>query len=196
MRNLSLIFNIILLAMIGILFYWHFSSGEKNAVAVTQPISKTDSFKTGFRIAYFDEDSLTESFEIIKNVRSELSKEEDKIRNENARLQKMYADRYNQYQNQQMSQVQSDAAKNDLMQLTEQIKGQQQLMDQKYQDLYMRKQQEVRTYIEDFLKKYNKDKGYTYIFKNVPDFIFYKDSTYNITGDMIKGLNAMYPKKK
>ena len=49
--------------------------------------------------------------------------------------------------------------------------------------------------IEDFMKEYNKDKGYSYIFSNIPDMMYYKDTAYNITADVIRGLNAMHKKK-
>jgi outer membrane protein len=68
-------------------------------------------------------------------------------------------------------------------------------MDQKFQDLYMRKMQDVKMKVEDYLKEYNKSKGYTYILAYEPGFIFYRDSSYNITADLLKGLNGLYKKK-
>jgi outer membrane protein len=56
----------------------------------------------------------------------------------------------------------------------------------------------MRKQIEDFLAEYNKEKGYAYIFSYEPGFImYYRDSAYNVTGDVINGLNNKYtPKKK
>lgn len=68
-------------------------------------------------------------------------------------------------------------------------------MDQKYQDLQMRKKQEIKTKIEDYLKEYNKTRGYSYILAYEPGIIFYRDTMYNITGDLVKGLNDQYKKK-
>ena len=56
--------------------------------------------------------------------------------------------------------------------------------------------QEVRTKIENYLKEYNKAKGYSFIISYEPGLVYYKDSIYNITGDVVKGLNEMYKKKK
>ena len=50
--------------------------------------------------------------------------------------------------------------------------------------------------IETFLKEYNKEKVYSFIFEYEPNsLIYYKDTTYNITIDVIAGLNAAYKKK-
>ncbi|HEV7620633.1 MAG TPA: OmpH family outer membrane protein, partial [Flavisolibacter sp.] len=96
----------------------------------------------------------------------------------------------------QMTQIQSEQANRDMLQLQETIRGQKQEMDQKYQDYYMRKMQDVKSKIEDFLKEYNKTKGYSYIFGYEPGFIYYRDTMYNITKDLVKGLNEQYAKRK
>ena len=54
----------------------------------------------------------------------------------------------------------------------------------------------MRIKIEDYLKEYNKGKGYSYIFSSAPEFMYLKDTTYNITEDLINGLNKLYPKKQ
>jgi outer membrane protein len=56
--------------------------------------------------------------------------------------------------------------------------------------------QDVKTKIENFLKEYNKTKGYSYILAYEPGIIYYRDSTLNITDDLVKGLNEQYSKKK
>ncbi len=56
--------------------------------------------------------------------------------------------------------------------------------------------QELRSKIDKFLVEYNKTKKYTYIFSysNSLNFLFYKDSAYDITNDVVAGLNADYNK--
>ena len=51
--------------------------------------------------------------------------------------------------------------------------------------------EDVLIRIQNFLKVYNKDGKYSYIFSYEPGFMFYKDSTLNITPDVIAGLNAL-----
>ncbi len=69
-------------------------------------------------------------------------------------------------------------------------------LDKTYNDYVTRRMQDVKTKIEEFLKEYNRDKGYSYIVAYEPGLYYYKDTIYNITGDVVKGLNAMYNKKK
>ena len=198
MKSGMLVLNIVLLILVGILFYWHFSTAGKTVLVQNQSTSSNNNNPSQFRIAYFEMDSVSKSFTMVKDVKAELSKEEDKMNSSLTRLQKLYNDKLAQYQSQasQMNQVQSEQANRDMLQLQETIRGQKQEMDQKYQDFYMRKMQDVKSRIEDFLKEYNKTKGYSYIFSNEPGFIYYRDTMYNITSDLIKGLNDQYLKKK
>lgn len=197
MKNASIILNAVLLVAVGVLFYLHFSSKQKAQPAVVRSAVGSDSAVTDFRIAYFELDSINNSFAMMKDVKSILTREEDKITNEISRLQKLYNDKLTQYQNQgEMSAVQSDAATREMMNLQDRIRNQKQEMDQKYQDLWMRKMQEVKLRVEDFLKEYNKTKGYSYIFAYEPSFIYYRDTIYNITSDLVKGLNEEYKEKK
>ena len=51
--------------------------------------------------------------------------------------------------------------------------------------------------LKDFLADYNKDKKYQFILTtgNGLDYMLYKDSAYNITDDVIKGMNEKMPVK-
>src|SRR5437764_4652151 len=182
MKSGLIVLNSILLLLIGVLFYWHFSAKENPAQKKAEAVNNINNGQ--FKIAYFEMDSVTNSFSMVKEVKNELSKEEDKMNTNLSRLQKMYNDKLAQYQKlaqtYQMTQIQSEQDNKEMLQLQETIRVQKQDMDQKYQDFYMRKMQDVKTKIEDFLKQYNKSKGYSYIFAYEPGFIYYRDTMYNI----------------
>jgi outer membrane protein len=72
------------------------------------------------------------------------------------------------------------------------MKNRKQSLDQEYSDFVMRRMKDVKTKIEDFLKEYNKEKNYSYIVSYEQGLFYYKDSVYNITADVIKGLNGIY----
>ncbi len=192
-----IVLNILLLIAVGVLFYLHFSA---NKTTQPKPIASKPSERsaTECRIAYFEMDSIENSFTVVKDVKNELGREEDKINNEMASLEKKYRDKINQYQSQAatMTQVQSEMANRDVLQMQETIKGKKQELDSRYQDLYMRKMRDVKAKIEDFLKEYNNQKGFSYIVAYEPGLFYYKDTAYNITPDVIKGLNQRYEKKK
>lgn len=199
MKNALLILNLVLLVAVGVLFYLYFSGKKKTDTRVASSVQTANgSVPSGdCRIAYFDMDSINNSFVLIKDVKEELSREEEKINNELTRLQKAYNDRITHYQGQSqtMSQVESEKANRDILQLQDKIRTTKQDMEQRYQDLYMRKMQDVKSKVEDYLKEYNKDKGYAYILAYEPGFIFYRDTALNITSDIITGLNEKYKKK-
>ena len=56
--------------------------------------------------------------------------------------------------------------------------------------------EDLRSRIDKFLTEYNKTKKYSYIFSysGAINFLFYKDSAYNITEEVVAGLNAEYNK--
>lgn len=197
MKNGILILNMILVVLVGILFYLHFSSNgntsKKTEPKVNQSVSSKD-----FRIAYFEMDSLENSFAMVKDVKAELSRKEEQINSELERLEKSYRNKVAQYQSQgaTMTQVQSEAAQRDVMQMQQNIQNRKQALDQEYQDYYMRKMKDVKTKIEDFLNAYNDQKKYSYIFAYEPGLFYYRDTAYNITNDVIKGLNAGYSSRK
>lgn len=197
MKNALLALNLVLLVAVGILFYLHFAGKKGTETRPASSTQKNTAAHGDCRIAYFDMDSINNSFVLIKDVKAELSREEEKINSTLTNLQKSYNDRITHYQgqSQSMSQVESEKANRDILQLQDRIRSTKQEMEQKYQDLYMRKMQDVKAKVEEYLKEYNKDKGYAYILAYEPGFIFYRDSALNITSDIITGLNEKYKKK-
>jgi len=199
MKNVSLVLNVVLVIAVAVLFYLHFSSGKKTEQTKVASANAVDPVPKGeVRIAYFEMDSINNSFQMVKDVRAELSKEEENLNNALARMQKAYNDKFTQYQSQAkagMSSIESDKANREMLQLQQRFSAEKQQMEQRLQDLSVRKTQQVKDKVEEFLKEYNKSRGYTYILAYEPGFMFYRDSSYDITADVVKGLNEQYKKK-
>jgi outer membrane protein len=201
MKNGLIIVNVILLLGVGFLFYLHFNSGKtvtksQNKTEQTDPM---DSAAQGAcRIAYFEMDSVASNFEKAKEMQNELEKKEDKMNAEMNRLQNLYQQKYVNFQQHgaTMTSSQLDAARNELGQLDQTIKDTKASMDQDYKTYYVQTQQEILSMIRKFCSEYNKDKRYAIIISNEPGLVFYKDSTMDITRDLLEGLNKMYGKKK
>jgi len=143
-------------------------------------------------------DSIENSFFMVKDVKKELGNEEERVNNEMSGLERNYRNKITQLQKQAqtgMSQVQSENANREVLQLQESITGRKKELDSKYQDLYMRKMRDVKSKIEAFLQTYNAQKGYSYILAYEPGLFYYRDTAYNITKDVIVGLNEQYKKK-
>ena len=198
MKNGLLVLNVLLLILVGILFFLHFNS--KKAPALNPSTSKitTSNTSTPLRIAYFEMDSIENSFAMVKDVKNELGKKEDAVNSELSKLEKTYRNKVAQYQSQgqTMTQVQSEMAQKDVLQMQQTLQSRKQALDQEYQDYYMRKMKDVKTKIEEFLKQYNAQKGFSYILAYDPGLFYYRDTAYNITADVIKGLNKGYTKNK
>ena len=198
MKSGTIIFNAILLVLVGVLYYLHFSAQPRSqASKATVKAAGNTTAPEEFRIAYFEMDSLEASFAMVKDVKTELSRKEDAVTSELRRMEKNYQDKLGRYQAQAatMTQVQSESATKDMMQMQQQMQNRKQALDQEYQDFYMRKMKEVKTQIEDYLKAYNAEKGYSYILAYEPGLFYYRDTVYDITDDLIRGLNDTYKKK-
>jgi outer membrane protein len=201
MKNGLVILNVILLVAVAILFYLHFSSGKTKGTKTTAKTDSTTVAAPGpFRIGYFEMDSVESNFSMVKDVKAELNKKEDAINNELARIDKGIQEKANEYQKKlqsgAMTPEQVQAAQSDMASRQREFDVQKQQYDQEYKDVYMRRMQDVRNKIEEFLKDFNKDKKYSYILSYEPGLIYYRDSAYDITAEVVKGLNRMYSKTK
>jgi outer membrane protein len=201
MKNGLIILNVILLMAVGFLFYVHFDSAKsstklQNKTEQKDPIDSLS--QSSCRIAYFEMDSVAANFEKAKEMQGELEKKEEKMNSEMNRLQNLYQQKYINFQQHgaTMTSSQLDAARNELGQLDQTIKDTKASMDQDYKTYYVQTQQEILSMIRKFCLEYNKDKRYTIIISNEPGLVFYKDSTMDITKDLLYGLNKMYGKKK
>jgi len=199
MKNAALVLNAVLLILVGVLFYLHFSTRTRaTEPAVVKGATRTESANGGFRIAYFEMDSVESSFAMVKDITEELNKKEQALTNDLSRMEKSLYDKANEYQAKanNMSQTESEAATNDMVQRRRVFESQKERSQQEYQNLSFRKTNEIKQAIRDFLEEYNKTRGYSYIISNEAGFMYYKDTVYNITADLIKGLNEQYEAKK
>lgn len=200
MKNGLMIWNIVLTAAIAFLLYMQLRPSETAASRARSSVSDSTAANSGFRIAYFEMDSVENNFELVKAVKAEMSKKEESINNELTRLGRNFEQRYNYFQSQAqsgaLSEAQTEAAGRELKSLDDQLKTRKQVLDQDYSEFVLRKGKEVKAMIEDYLKEYNKEKGYAYILTNEPGFIYYRDTIYNVTADVIRGLNEKHRNSK
>ena len=198
MKNGLLIWNIALTLVAGYLLVIHFTSKNRDTPVTKRSAKDTATIHSPFRIAYFEMDSIESNFQMVKDVQAEINQKEKEYNNDLGKLDYTYKMRYEGYQQKAatMSKDDYEKAKIDLKQLEEQLKGQKQELDQEYQDFVMHRQLGLKTTIADFLKEYNKSKDYSYIIVYERDLFYYKDTAYNITNDLIRGLNEMYKSKK
>lgn len=199
MKNGLLIWNAFLTLGIGYLLFAQFG-GKKAVKPSTANTGNAGGEKAAFKIAYFEMDSLASSFDMVKELKAEMLKREDAINNELEKLSRNLQQKFNYYQQQAnsgaLTQEQSEAASRDMKNMDDEMKNRKQALDTEYSDFVMRRQNEIKSKIEAFLKEYNKTKDYSYIVSYEQGLFYYKDTAYNITADVIKGLNESYKTKK
>lgn len=199
MKQISTPLSIVALLAVGILYFLHFSHSEKLQQQITKSTTGGDS--AHFRIAYFDIDTLQSNYDKFKDAEGQLKTKENSIKSQLSDLQYRYQKRLKELQDkaqaQNMTQSEADAAQRELSRMQQEFQQKEVELDQEMKKLQMDLMTELHENVEAFLKVYNTNKGYAYIFSYQPGvMIYYKDSMYDITTDIIKGLNEEYKKVK
>lgn len=192
MKNISTLLSVLALLGVATLFYLYLGDKDSGKQKQSEPATANSN---AFKIAYFDIDSLQTHFEKFKDAESMLK---DKEAQKNAELNN-YSARYQrrlkelQEKAPSMSQAEGEAAQRELAQMQENYQKRQFELDQDMKKMQMDLMGDLRKKIEDYLKDYNKDKGYSFIFSYEPGFMmYYKDTAYDITQELIKGLNETF----
>jgi len=191
--------NIVLLIGIAILFFLFFTRKDK----VTSVITTRTGIDTAAQwehtpVAYFDMDSIEANFILWKKVQAEVVKREAGINDTINQMKMSFQSYYQKLQAQSanLSPRQKDSLGNELAQMDSEIKNRTAELNQNYQTFFMNKQQEIVTLIKNYCKEFNKDRRFSYIIAREPGLFYYTDTAYNVTSDLLKGLNAFYSKKK
>ncbi|TMI97784.1 MAG: OmpH family outer membrane protein [Bacteroidetes bacterium] len=191
--------NIVLLIGVAILFFLFFNM--KNDTTSVKPIRTGPDTASQWQhtpVAYFDMDSIEANFVLWKQVQAEVVKREAGINDTINQMKMGFQNYYQKLQSQSanLSPRQKDSLGNELAQMDAQIKNTTTELNQKYQTYFMSRQQEIVSKIKSYCKEFNKDKKYSYIIAREPGLFYYTDTAYNVTSDLLKGLNAFYGKKK
>ena len=195
MKNLSLILNIVLIGAVGYLYYYNFSAKKNPGPAGISngPLQLKDSVCGHPLIAYVELDSLNENITYIKDRRKELEGEQKAIEAEWENGYKSLEAQKNNFLKKGAAITQDEAQQfqNQLLSQQQQIDGKKQSFSQKLSEKSLNVMEGIQKSLKDFLSDYNKDKKYMYILTTGTglDYIVYKDSSLNITDDVIKGMN-------
>jgi outer membrane protein len=196
MKNVSLILNIVLFLLVGVLFYLHFSGPPK-----PKPIMTTDGKPVqGMVIAYFDIDSFQQSYDYYIEKSKELEGRQAAIENELAKDQQNFQNMYIKFQQEAelMTEAEGVAAQQKLMTAKDKLDKKSENLTNQLLSQTENFNLELQENLIGFLKEYNADGRYAYILpysKNNPN-IFYVNPAYDITADVIKGMNAKYKPSK
>lgn len=196
----SSLFSILGLAVV-VLFYLHFSANRnKNNQVTAAKVSNAAGTTAQLKVAYIDLDTIREQYEYFKLKNKELENEKVRIESEIENgLKKLESDR-NAFAGRGSSITQEEMEK-----FQYDFQNRYQALGQRREALlnqHLANQNkaldDIQKRINDFLKEYNKTAGYHFIFSagegNLT--LYYKDSTFNITNEVVQGLNDIYKKGK
>jgi len=197
MRNIAMVPGLLALLLTGVLFYVIYHKPQP-APAVISADHSNQSTTDHLRMAYFNLDSLEAHYQYFKDVLDQVKSKENEMNSELSGMEKNYQKKISEWQKKAptMSQTESQEAQQEYAQMQQNY----QMRKQTLQESLMKHNEDLKTdirrKIEDYLKEYNKSKGYNYIISyDANSFIYLKDTANNITDDLVGGLNAAYKKK-
>jgi len=194
MKNLSMVLNVVLILAVGGLYYLHFS-GEKKADVKSKIIApKITGNETGkMSIAYVELDSLNENITYIKTKRKELEAQQRSIEADWESGYKGLEAKKNNFlkKGSAITQEMAQQFQGELMQEQQQIDEKKQSLSQQLNEKSYKFMDDIQKKLKDFLAEYNSQRNFTYIFTTGTglDYMVYKDSSLNITADVIAGMN-------
>jgi outer membrane protein len=196
LKNLSLILIVVLFVLVGVLFYFHFKGNGANAGIAVEP-TKTDSLVLHpLKVAYVDLDSITEKFVYFKQKQTESERKEEQVDQELNNAYENLQRQRDQFvqRGQSITQTEADNFQKEygarMQDLQKQKENAQQAQLAENQKIMEDVQGKISTYMVDF----NKAKKYSFIFGYSKGSLalFYKDSAYNVTNEVLEGLNATF----
>ena len=197
MKNALLILNFLLLILVGYLYFLQF--GNKKSIKTSDIKTEvTDTLHKKVNIAYIDLDSLQSNYSYYKKIKVDFEKKQSSANNEITGMQKKFQNRAMvlQQKAQTMNQQEQEKAMQEINKMQNDLQVRKQNIDNELFEYNTKMKEDILSRIQNFLKTYNKDGKYSYIFSYEPGFMFYKDSTLDITPDVIKGLNELYIEDK
>ena len=152
---------------------------------------------TGARIAYVELDTLMSQYQLYKdysellnrkgnNIQKTLAKKQRTLEQHAAAMQKKYENNgFTTRDELERAQNKIQKEQNELAELADRL-------NQDFNEEQARINDEARDSIQAFLKVYNKTKNYDYVMVKAGDNLLIANPRYDITNDVVKGLNKRY----
>jgi len=201
MKKITLVLNIVLLIAVAVLYYLHFSCKSNNMHECKKNAPGTalnNSHKP--MIAYVDLDSMNERIGYIKKNRLALEQEQKSIESE---WEASYRDLENQKNNflknsSSITQSQAESFQKILLDQQQRVDTKKQMLTQQLNEKSYKFLEDIQKQLKQYLEEYNQNKGYAFILTvgNGLDYMVYKDSSLNITNDVVEGMNEKLKSKE
>ena len=161
-----------------------------------EPASETAKAPSNLKIAYVEVDSIMTQYTFAKEYSDLLQKKSENIQktiaNKGNQLQAAAANFQQKIQQNAYTREQAEAIQANLQRQQADLQGLQQRLGNEFQAETAKYNKALHDSIANYLKAYNKDKKYSIIFSKSGDNLLYADKAYDITNDVIAGLNKAY----
>lgn len=172
------------------------ASCNKQAPQVEAKTETAGATNTSMKIAYVEVDSIMSQYKFCKEYSLILEKKSQNIQNTiNAKGRNLQAaaTKFQQdVQNNKYTQQQAEAVQAGLQKQQADLQALQQRLGTEFQTETEKFNKALRDSIQHYLAAYNKDKKFSLIISKAGDNILYADKAYDITNEVIAGLNKAY----
>ncbi|MEZ7884400.1 hypothetical protein SDC9_136259 [bioreactor metagenome] len=198
MKNVSLIFNVVLTVAVIALFVLHFSSRSKQSQSTTSEVSAAPSGS----IVYIQIDSLMKQYDMFNDLKSELENKAQTIQDDLSKKGRAFERDVNDFkekvQKGLITRAQAEGLQQQLASREQELQGlsqQKQMEMAEEEGVLVRK---VMDALNKYLAKYNQEKKFALIIttSGTTNTVITADSTFNITKEVVAGLNDEYIKTK
>ena len=190
--------NFILNGFLALAFVFGFTQCANNGNATQETASSEVVGGSNMKIAYVEIDSLLTKYNFWNDLNEQMLKKEENIRttlNEKGRKLEKEAQEF-QRKIENNGFTSRERAEQEQARLMKQQQDLQDLQQKLTEELAVENQKnslQLRDSINSFLKIYNQDKGYDLIISNAGfDNLLYANPAFNITNEIVEGLNARY----
>ena len=179
-----------------------FTSCNKNADEEEKTTDNTPALPaSGMKIAYVELDTLMNQYQLYKDYEKVLTKKGTQIQSTLAAKQRTLESHAAAMQRKYESGAyttkdQLDAAQAQIQNEQAQLEKTAQELNSEFNKEQERINQEARDSIQAFLKDYNRTKKYDYVMIKAGDNLLIANPKYDITSDIVKGLNKRYKSQK
>jgi outer membrane protein len=190
-----------LTAAVAVLFVLHFS-GNKSPLETVKKSSRdtASSSSEQLHVAYIDLDTIQKYYEYFKLKNADIERDKQRIENQiQSELNKLEKDRIEFLKKgQAITQMEAEKFQQEYQSRYQQIGQRQQTLQGQHLESQAKAIDDIQKKINDYLKEFNKGGQYNFIFSTQEGnpTLYYKDTAFNITPQVVKGLNEAYQKSK
>ena len=171
------------------------SCNKQNAQADEKPASASQA-SGDVKFAYVEVDSIMSQYKFCKDYSLILEKKGQNIQNtlgqKNSNLQQAAAKFQQDIQANKYTREQAEAVNANLQKQNADLQSLNQRLSSEFQTETAKYNKALSDSIHNYLARYNKDKKYAMIFAKQGDNILCADKAYDITNEVIAGLNKAY----